>query len=170
MKETLIVDGYNIIYAWPELEKIIESSSMDHARSRLISILADYAALTGQRIILVFDAHHMKNTAERTAIIDGVEVIYTQTGETADALIERLVGSLPDPGKVYVATSDQAEQVIIFGRGAYRLTPGELREQVRLVKKESQRFYRQSVPTDGYLENRLLSNVRARLEKWRRQK
>jgi predicted RNA-binding protein with PIN domain len=54
MKETLIVDGYNIIYAWPELEKIIESSSIDHARSRLISILADYAALTGQRIILVF--------------------------------------------------------------------------------------------------------------------
>ncbi len=169
MKETLIVDGYNIIYAWPELEKIKESS-MDHARSRLISILADYAALTGQRIILVFDAHHLKNTGERNVIIDGVEVIYTQTGETADALIERLTGSLREQGKVYVATSDQAEQVIIFGRGAYRLTPGELREQVSLAKKESQRFYRQSLPTDSYLENRLLSNVRSRLEKWRRQK
>ena len=79
------------------------------------------------------------------------------------------MGSL-GPGQSLRGNFRQAEQVIIFGRGAYRLTPGELREQVRLVKKESQRFYRQSVPTDGYLENRLLSNVRARLEKWRRQK
>ncbi|HPZ44313.1 MAG TPA: NYN domain-containing protein [Bacillota bacterium] len=169
MKETLIVDGYNIIYAWPELERLKESS-LDHARSRLISILADYAALTGQRVILVFDAHHFKNTAERSEIIDGVEVIYTQVGESADALIERLVGSFHGQGKVYVATSDQAEQAIIFGRGAYRLTPRELKEQVKLAKKESERFYRQSRPTDGYLENRLVSNIRSRLEKWRRQK
>ena len=90
-------------------------------------------------------------------------------GESADALIERLVGSFHSQGKVYVATSDQAEQAISFGRGAYRLTPRELKEQVKLAKKESERFYRQSRPTDGYLENRLVSNIRSRLEKWRRQ-
>ncbi|OPZ72326.1 MAG: YacP-like NYN domain protein [Firmicutes bacterium ADurb.Bin456] len=169
MKETLIVDGYNIIYAWPELEKLIESS-MDHARSKLISVLADYAALTGQRVILVFDAHHMKNAAGSAEIIDGIEVIYTRAGETADALIERLTGCLADRVKVFVATSDQAEQVIIFGRGAYRLTPGELCDQIRVAKKEGERFYGQGTPADGYLENRLVSNVRARLEKLRRQK
>jgi hypothetical protein len=169
MTETLIVDGYNIIYAWPELEKLIESG-MDHARSKLISILADYAALAGQRVILVFDAHHMKNTAGSTEAIDGIEVVFTQAGETADALIERLAGCLTERCKVYVATSDQAEQAIVFGRGAYRLTPGELREQVRLTKKESERFYGQATPADGYLENRLVSNVRSRLEKLRRQK
>lgn len=169
MTETLIVDGYNIIFAWPEFEKIKESG-MDHARAKLVSVLADYAALVGQKIILVFDAHQVKNAVERTETVDGIEVIYTRLGETADSLIERLVGGLLDRGKVYVATYDQAEQVIVFGRGAYRLTPGELRAEVRQAKKDSQRFFRQSKPADGYLENRLVPMVRSRLEKWRREK
>lgn len=169
MKEFLIVDGYNIIYAWPEFEKFKESG-LEHARSKLVSILANYSPLSGQKILVVFDAHQVKNSAERTEIIDGVEVIYTQQGETADALIERLVGNLTNMGTVYVATSDWAEQGIIFGRGAYRLTPGELRMQVNRTKRESEERYEQSKPADSYLENRLLDKVRSKLEQWRREK
>lgn len=169
MKEFLIVDGYNIIYAWPEFEKLKESS-LEHARAKLVSTLADYAPLSGQKILVVYDAHQVKNAVERTEVVDGVEVIYTQQGETADALIERLVGSLLNEGTVYVATSDWAEQVIVFGRGAYRLTPGELRMQVNRTKRESEKHYTQSTPADSYLENRLMDKVRSKLEKWRREK
>lgn len=168
MKEFLIVDGYNIIHAWPEFDKLKETS-LDHARSSLISILSNYAPLAGQKVLVVFDAHQVKNTLDRTEIIDGVEVIYTQQGETADAVIERLAGVLAGQGRVYVATSDWAEQGIIFGRGAYRLTPGELRIQVKEARRESEKHYRRETPVDGYLENRLLDNVRLKLEKWRRE-
>lgn len=170
MKGFLIVDGYNIIYAWPEFEKNKEAG-LDYARSKLVSILADHAALTGFKIVVVFDAHQIKGGIERAEIVDGVEVIYTQQGETADSLIERMVGSFMEDGAVvYVATSDWAEQTIIFGRGAFRLTPGELRDQVQRYKQDSKIHYQQTKPVDGYLENRLLDKVRVTFEQWRRRK
>lgn len=168
MKEFLVIDGYNIIYAWPEFEKL--KFDLDHARSKLVSILVNYSPLSGQKVLVVFDAHQVKNSPERTEVVDGVEIIYTQQGETADSLIERLVGRLLNEGTVYVATSDWAEQEIIFGKGAYRLTPHELRTQVGRVKREAEGLYTQTSPVDGYLENRLIDRVRSKLEKWRRQK
>lgn len=169
MKEFLVVDGYNIIYAWPEFEKIKESG-LEHARFKLVSKLVNYSHLSGQKIFVVFDAHQVKNSFERIETIDNVEVVYTQQGETADAFIESLVGRLLNEGIVYVATSDWAEQVIVFGRGAYRLTPGELLLEVNRARQESERHYGKSVPSDGYLENFLLDKVRSKLEKLRRQK
>jgi len=169
MKGYLIVDGYNIIYAWPEFEKNREAG-LDHARSRLVTILAEHAALTGFKVVVVFDAHNIKGM-EKREIVDGVEVIYTRQGETADSLIERMAGPLSEDGAtVYVATSDWAEQTMIFSRGAYRLTPNELREQIRRTREESKVYYRQSKPVDSYLENRLMDEERAKLEQWRRRK
>jgi len=169
MKEFLVVDGYNIIYAWPEFEKLTESG-LEHARYKLVSILVNYSYLSGQKIFVVFDAHQVKNSLERTETVDSVEVIYTQQGETADAFIESLVGRLINEGIVYVATSDWAEQGIIFGKGAFRLTPGELRVQVSKVKQESEAYYVNNTPTESYLENRLLDKVRSELERMRREK
>jgi len=169
MKEYLIVDGYNIIFAWPEFEKFRESG-LDYARSKLVAILANYAPLSGQKVIVVFDAYQQNNITDKAEVTDGVEVIYTQRGETADALIERLAGDLSKEGLVYVATSDWAEQGIIFGRGAYRITPVELRAQVNRVKQESEESWSEVKPVDSYLENRLLEKVRLKLERWRREK
>jgi hypothetical protein len=169
MQEFLVVDGYNIIYAWPEFEKLKETS-LEHARSKLVEILANYSPLSGQKILVVFDAHQVKNSVERKETVDGVEVVYTQQGETADSLIERVVGAFLNQGSVYVATSDWAEQGIVFGRGAYRITPGELRAMVLQAKQESEKHYTRSTPADSYLENRLLDKVRSKLEKWRREK
>ena len=169
MKEFLIVDGYNIIYAWPDFDKL-KDSNLGHARSKLVSILANYAPLSGQNIVVVFDAHQVKNAVERTEVIDGVEVVYTRQGETADSFIERLAGVLSDEGRVHVATSDWDEQRIIFGRGAYRLTPGELRAQVKRAGREIEELYTRDTPADSYLENRLLDRVRSELEKLRRKK
>lgn len=169
MKDYLVVDGYNIIHAWPEFKKP-KDLALEHARSKLVEMLSNYAALTGCKVTVVFDAHQVKTPSGRVELVDGVEVVYTTQGETADALIERLVGGLSGKGTVYVATSDWAEQTIIFGRGAFRLTPAELREQVGLVRKAGEAFYSRDTVTDGYLENRLLDKVRAKLEKWRRGK
>jgi predicted RNA-binding protein with PIN domain len=169
MKEFLVVDGYNIIHAWPEFEKIRESG-LEHARYRLVSVLVNYAHLSGQKIFVVFDAHQVKNSADRVETIDTVEVVYTQQGETADSFIESMVGRLLTEGIVYVATSDWAEQGIVFGRGAYRLTPGELLTEINRTKQESEIYYVKNVPADSYLENYLLDRVRSELERRRRGK
>ncbi|NLJ76550.1 MAG: NYN domain-containing protein [Peptococcaceae bacterium] len=169
MKEFLVVDGYNIIYAWVEFEKF-KGISLEHARFRLISKLANYSHLSGKKIYVVFDAHQVKDSLERTETIDSVEVVYTKQGETADTYIESLVGRLLIKGVVYVATSDWAEQSVVFGRGAYRLTPNELLSEIKRIKKESSKYYVKGVPADSYLENFLLDQIRSKLERLRRQK
>lgn len=169
MKEYLIVDGYNIIYAWPELNEAKEDS-LEYARAKLVEILANYASLSGQEVVLVFDAYRQKKRIDRAEKIDGIEVIYTRYGETADTLIERLAGELVRKGAVYVATSDWAEQGVVFGRGAYRITPEELRIQVDQVKKESEALWSQTKPMDNYLESHLKGKTRLQLERWRRKK
>lgn len=169
MGEYLIVDGYNVIFAWPELEEL-KKTSLEHARLRLIDILINHAALTGLRIIVVFDAHRVKDVPQRVENEYGLRVIYTAEGETADTLIERLAGELSGRDTVYVATSDWAEQRMILGQGAYRITPKELSQWVKRMEGEEKNHYAGPTPADDYLENRLKENIRAILEKWRRKK
>ncbi len=169
MSDFLVVDGYNIIFSWPEFEKL-RKSGMDHARARLVDILVNYAAMSGEKVVVVFDAHLVRNNLEHAeAVGDKLEVIYTQEGETADAAIERLVGQLSAAGTVHVATSDWAEQSTVFGRGAYRITPGELLEKIKRVQEEARRHFASAPPADSYLENRLVDEVRRAMEKWRRE-
>jgi len=170
MKEYLIVDGYNVIFAWPHFEAL-RKSSLEHARQKLIDDLINYAALTGRQLILVFDAYRVKEPAARTEEMPGLRVIYTAFGETADSLIEKLVGELSGEGAVYVVTSDWAEQRIVFGQGAYRLTPGELLAGLRQEAEAGKRFGRPAErPADAYLENRLKEKIRVFFENWRRKK
>jgi len=169
MGEYLIVDGYNVIFAWPELEEL-KKTGLENARLKLIDILISHAALTGLQIIVVFDAHRVKDVQQRVENEHGLRVIYTAEGETADTLIERLAGELSGRDTVYVATSDWAEQRMIFGRGAYRITPKELSRWVERVEKEGKYHYAGGTAADDYLENRLKENIRAVLEKWRRKK
>lgn len=169
MTEYLVVDGYNVMYAWSELDKIKESS-MEHARDKLIDMLVNYAALSGEKVVIVFDAHRVKSRLERTEVLPGVQVIYTNEGETADSVIERLAGEYAARGIVYVVTSDWDEQRVTFGRGAYRMTPGELRGKIKQVSTEGQKPYAGGRPADSYLEHRLERQLREILEHWRRKK
>jgi len=167
MQEFYVVDGYNIIHAWPEFEGMRENS-LDHCRDRLVDILANFAAFSGSTVKVAFDAHLVKRGVERSEMVHGIEVFYTQEGETADGLIERIVGELGRQGTVYVVTSDWDEQRTVFGRGAYRITPKEFRIQVKKTNKEGQRNFNKVDPTEGYLEDKLPANIRSILEKWRR--
>jgi hypothetical protein len=171
MKNYLIVDGYNIIYAWPELEKI-KNASLESARNRLIEILVNHAALSDERVFIVFDAYKVKEDSQRRELInDKITVFYTQEGETADTLIEKLVGQLTrEEATVAVVTSDYNIQHIIFGQGASRLTPRELRARVKQAQAEIKEYCSLSRPGGDSLENRLVEDVRVILEKWRREK
>lgn len=169
MDEYIVVDGYNVIYAWPELEEL-KNASLEHARDRLVHMLADYVGFSGDRVLVVFDAHQVSLGVERHVRVNGVEVFYTREEETADSMIERLVGELPRDGCIRVVTSDWEEQRIIFGRGAYRMTPGELYERLCQAKKEGQKPLMHKNHTEGYLENRLTGQLRWMFEQWRRKK
>ena len=125
MQEYLLIDGYNIINNWPHLVKI-KDYNLELARTKLIEILQNYQGMQGNNIIVVFDAHMSKSKTRTTAIEGKVRVFYSKKGETADALIEKMIGELPQRSKITVVTNDWDEQMIILGKGALRMTAREL--------------------------------------------
>lgn len=133
----LLVDGYNIIYAWNELRDLA-LTDIKAARDRLIDILIDYAGGSGYEVILVFDAYRVPGNGGSITRVGGIDIVYTKEAETADLYIEKTAHSLSQKHRVYVATSDAIEQVIIYGSGAYRLSARGLLEQI-LAAKELQR-------------------------------
>lgn len=163
----LVVDGYNVIGAWDELNQLKEKD-MAQARDRLIELMAEYQAYSGQRVIVVFDAYYVKGMASKLKARN-VEVIYTKEKETADECIEKLVGKLKNvQTKVYVATSDYAEQRTIFGQGALRKSSRELYIELKAIEKEiaeSIRTHKKEQPQTKIVLN---DDVLKTFEKWRR--
>lgn len=164
----MIVDGYNIIGAWPELQKL-KDTVLEEARDRLIHMLAEYQSFSGMKVYLVFDAYKVPGLGKKY-LQSKLRVLYTKEKETADEFIERLVTKLIGRRKqIYVATSDMIEQHVIFGKGALRLPAGEL-----LVKlKQSQKEVRVKIRTESSskknpLDGNLKSDVKDLFEKWRR--
>lgn len=131
----LLVDGYNIIFAWDELKKIA-AENLDAARGELIRIMCNYQGCTGYEIIVVFDAYKVKGKFRDIEKYLNINIVYTKESETADSYIERVTHELSKKHRVRVATSDGPEQLIIFGSGAMRISAGELRRQVREAEKK----------------------------------
>ncbi len=169
VKEWLIIDGYNILYAWPEVFRL-SNDNFEHARIKLIEMLGNYQALSGLQLIIVFDAYQVKGGTQHHEKIDGLEVIYTGEGETADKVIERLVAKFPAQDTVFVATSDYVQQRTVFFQGAYRISARELINQVREVNTEANRYISMAREIPNALDHRLSDQMRKKLEKWRRGK
>ncbi|EGO62596.1 NYN domain-containing protein [Acetonema longum] len=169
-RDVLIVDGYNVIHAWPELAGMLEN--LDHARDCLVDILAEYGAFKGWRVLVVFDAHSAVSptTSSKTETIAGVEVAYTAEGETADSYIEKLVYQWVRQEKsVYVVTSDWIEQMVILGSGGYRISARELAVDVKQVKRQLKERKEQADRTGGRHEigSRVNADVFAKLNRLR---
>ena len=142
-EEFLIVDGYNIIFAWKELKEL-SVSNIDSARDRLKDILLNYQGYRGCRLMVVFDAYKVKDNAGKKEFYDGsskksskesrlsagIEVVYTATDETADAYIERLVHQESGKYRISVATNDGLEQLTVMSQGALRMTAQNLWEEI----------------------------------------
>ncbi len=140
--EYILVDGYNIIFAWDELKKIAHDS-LDTARERLIEILAEFRALTDANVILVFDAYKVKNNPGEKEHRLGIDVVYTKEAETADMYIERVTHELGKKHRIRVATSDRVEQIIILGGGALRVSAEEFLDEVNAKLEEIRSFIKQ---------------------------
>lgn len=133
--EYLLVDGYNIIFAWEELVKIAEKD-LESARNRLIDIMCNYRGFKQCELILVFDAYKVKGNTREVERINNISVVYTKEAETADMYIEKVTRELGKKHRVRVATSDNVEQIIIMGGGALRMSAEELFAEVKRVNEE----------------------------------
>lgn len=165
--DVLLVDGYNIIGAWPEL-RALKDKDFAGARDRLIEQMAEYQAYTGFRVIVVFDAHLVPGVEKKVSQYK-VEVVYTKENETADERIEKLAGALKNrKTQIHVATSDFTEQWTIFGQGALRKSARELLIEMenvdknisKQIEKEHKRKINSKIP--------LSDEVAEIFEKWRR--
>lgn len=134
--DRLIVDGYNIVHAWPDL-KGLTRFSLEAARDRLIERLAVYAQVRSADVTVVFDAHRTTAKANSTSTVDGVHVVFTRKGHSADHAIERLAYSLAgDVDPITVATSDRFQSDLVRGMGGAVISALELERQVIDAEKE----------------------------------
>ena len=127
----LIVDGYNVVHAWPSLKKLLATASLEDARDKLIERLAVLATVSGEDVTVVFDAHHSKAMSNSESTVDGVRVIFTRRGHSADHSIERLAYRASEQGEVItVATSDRFQRDLVRGMGGAVISALELERRV----------------------------------------
>ena len=133
--EYLLVDGYNIIFVWPELSKLAEEN-LEAARARLTDILCNYQGWKQCELILVFDGYKTKGSPGSVETHHNIEIVYTKEAQTADQFIELATRQLGRRRRIRVATSDGLEQIIVLGGGAERISAREFREEVRKGEQE----------------------------------
>jgi uncharacterized protein len=168
--DILLVDGYNVIYAWPELAAL--KDDLELARNKLMDILAGYGAYKDYRVVIVFDAHAVAGgKPSLETVSQALQVVFTKEGETADSCIEKMAYQLVRQGQgVYVVTSDWAEQLTILGVGAWRISARELLGEVLEVDKRIREGYGGILLNyrRNELENRLGRDITKRLNDLRR--
>ena len=138
----LLVDGYNVIFAWDALRRLADGS-LDAARRRLMDILCNYAGYKRCVPILVFDAYKVRGGAREVEKYHNLYVVYTREAETADMYIERATHELACEHRTRVVSSDGAEQIIVMGHGALRVSARAFEEEVNAVEKEIREFLEQ---------------------------
>ena len=144
-EEYLLVDGYNIIFAWEELRALAQTN-IDSARDKLMDILCNYQGYRQNTLILVFDAYKVKGNPGSVTKYHNIYVVYTKEAETADQYIEKTVHDIGRKYQVTVATSDALEQIIIWGQGAIRLSALGLKEEVEKASREIRETWQEKLP------------------------
>ena len=137
--EYLLVDGYNIIFAWDELNAL-SKESLNAARKKLADILCNYQGFKKCVVILVFDAYRVPGSPGSIEQYHNIHIVYTKEAETADMFIEHVTHEIGKDRRVRVATSDGMEQIIILGHGALRVSARMFHEEVKEVEKEIKRY------------------------------
>lgn len=165
--DILLVDGYNIIGAWPELQQL-KKRDLAAARDLLIERMAEYQAFSGYRVIIVFDAFYVQGIIKKYRN-HKVEVIFTKENETADERIEKMAISLNNrKTQIHVATSDFTEQWAIFGQGALRISARELENEMNAIKKGIEKSVKKIQEKRPISKIPISNEVAEIFEKWRR--
>lgn len=151
LPECLLVDGYNIIFSWDELNEL-SKTNLDHARTRLMEILNNYQGYRKCLLIVVFDAYKIKKNRGSIEKNNNIYVVYTKEAQTADNYIEKVTHDLAQNYRVYVATSDALEQTIVSSRGAMRISAREFELLVKEThENELKEFNRKNKQMKNYL-------------------
>ncbi|ELQ5917234.1 TPA_asm: hypothetical protein GHE07_00075 [Listeria monocytogenes] len=167
MEQILLVDGYNVIGAWPELS-YLKDRDLEAARDKLVEWMAEYQSYTGYRVVVVFDVQFVRGVKRKSKKYQ-VEVVFTHEDETADEYIEQKAIEWKNVRtQIMVATSDYTEQWAIFGQGALRISSRELlfeiQEMSKQIGKKIKRIQEEMPKSNLNLD----SDVISQLEKWRR--
>jgi predicted RNA-binding protein with PIN domain len=168
--DRLIVDGYNIIFAWPELAALAQVS-LEDARAGLISLLADYSALTRIRVTVVFDSHRREEGKATSENISGVEVMFSGKKASADHIIERLVYEARAADEVTIATSDAVQRDMALGKGVKTISAMLFKAQVSdALSRRDRQISDRRAHSDlaRRVEDRLDPRTRERLDRIRR--
>ena len=139
-EEYLLVDGYNIIFAWQDLKELADVN-IDAARDKLADILCNYQGYKKCHVILVFDAYRVKNHAETVIPYHNIHIVYTKEAETADNYIARTAARMEGQYKVTVATSDALVQMIIWGKSAVRMSAQGLKDEIEKIGQSAKEQY-----------------------------
>ncbi len=159
VKEYLLIDGYNIIFSWDELNELAKEN-MEAARSKLMDILCNYQGFKKCVLILVFDAYKVKGGVGAVQAYHNIHVVFTKEAETADQYIEKVTHEISREHHVTVATSDALEQLIIMGQGAVRLSANDLKEEIDRIRDQIRRDYLDRQPSGRiYLREQLEDNM-----------
>lgn len=142
--EYLLIDGYNVIFAWDNL-KSLAAESLDHARNTLINIVCNYQGVRNGNTIIVFDAYKVKGNVREVEKVHNIHVVYTKEAETADMYIEKVTHEIGRKHRVRVVTSDNLEQLIVLGNGAVRVSADNFREEIINTEKEIKEFLWESL-------------------------
>jgi len=128
--ERVIVDGYNVIHGWVPLKRLLDVS-LEVARDKLVERLAVYAMVTGAEVTVVFDAHHSAARTNSEEVVEGVHVVFTRKGHSADHVIERIAYAAGEAGDaITVATSDRTQRDLVRGMGGAVIDARELERRV----------------------------------------
>lgn len=135
--ERVIVDGYNVIHAWPQLKRLLGDASLEAARDRLIDRLSVFGMVHGADVTVVFDAHHSAVRTNSEEVVEGVHVVFTRKGHSADHVIERIAYEASQSGDmITVATSDRFQRDLVRGMGGAVISAEELERRVVDAEKE----------------------------------
>lgn len=138
--QRLIVDGYNVVHAWTSLKRLLSEASLEAAREKLIERLAVLGMISGESVTVVFDAHHSAAMSNSEETVDGVRVVFTRRGHSADHAIERIAYRASEEGDVItVATSDRFQRDLVRGMGGAVISALELERRVIEAENEMTR-------------------------------
>lgn len=145
--QTLIVDGYNVVHAWPALKRVLQVRGLEAARDQLIHHLSEYSAHTGVNVTVVFDSHERSESAAPPEVIDGVVVRFGTKTASADHVIERLAqrwARRGDAAQVMVATGDRLQRALVGAMGIATISAHALAEEVARATTEASAIRRRN--------------------------
>lgn len=162
--EYLLVDGYNVIFAWPELKELAEES-MDASRNSLLDSLSKYQSLQKCNIIVVFDAYRVQRHREEIIKYHNINVVYTKEAQTADLYIEKFAYDNKKRYDITVATSDALEQIIIRGTGSAVISARELKLEIERVNESiNQTLQEKQTKSRNFLGESISANTKKQIE------